>query len=305
MFCCLELRGDFKTEVLWSAMFNTRLFDCHARRSSVIRDVHQPDIIMKTKLQLLLTAVLGLTLISAEAQPRQRGGGGGGMGGMGGQKADIFAGGLKKILGDNKTFSAKMEIEATGPTGAPIKMPAKIAYNDGKSRMEMDMTKGGLPEEMLAQIKAMGMAEMIIISRPDKKVAYMIYPGLKAYAEMPLPESESAENVSKYKVETKELAKESVEGQACAKNKVTVTDDKDKKTEFTIWQATDLKKFPVKIISTESGEASTMTFKEVKLTKPDDSQFDAPKDFKKYDNFMALMMEQMKGMGGPGGPPGR
>jgi Domain of unknown function (DUF4412) len=258
---------------------------------------------MKTKLQCLLTAVLGLTLISAEAQPRQRGGGGG----MGGPKADIFSGGLKKNLGDNKTFSAKMEMESTGPTGAPMKVPGKIAYNDGKSRLEMDMTKGGLPEEMLAQVKAMGMAEMVIVSRPDKKVAYMIYPGLKAYAEIPLPESESAEDASKYKVETKELAKESVEGQACAKNKVTVSDDKDKKTEFTIWQATDLKKFPVKIISTEGGEASTMTFKEVKLTKPDDSQFDAPKDFKKYDSFGALMQEQMmKAMGGAGGlPPGK
>lgn len=256
---------------------------------------------MKTKLQLLLTAVLGLTMISAEAQPRQRGGGDG----MGGPKADLFSGGLKKILGDNKTFSAKMEIESTGPGGAPMKVPGKIAYNDGKSRMEMDMTKGGLPEEMLTQIKAMGMDNMVIISRPDKKVAYMIYPGLKAYAEIPLPETETAEQVSKYKVDTKELGKESVEGQACAKNKVTVTDDKEKKTEFTIWQATDLKKFPVKIISTEDGQASTMTFKEVKLTKPEDSQFDAPKDYKKYDSFMALMMEQMKGMGGPGGPPGR
>ena len=256
---------------------------------------------MKTKLQLLLIAALGLTLISADAQPRQRGGGGA----MGEPKTDIFSGGLKKVLGDNKAFSAKMEIESAGPGGAPMKLPGKIAYNDGKSRMEMDMTKGGMPEEMLAQVKAMGMAEMVIISRPDKKVAYMIYPGLKAYAEMPIPETETAEDASKYKVETKELGKESIEGQACVKNKITVSDDKDKKTEFTIWQANDLKKFPVKIISKESGELSTMTFKEVKLTKPDDSQFDAPKDYKKYDSFMALMMEQMKGMGGPGGPPGR
>jgi hypothetical protein len=262
-----------------SRRFHHRLFDCHTRRASVIRGAHQFHITMKTKLQLLLTAVLGLTLITADAQPG---------GGMDGAKADIFSGGLKKILGDNKTFSAKIEIEATGPTGAPVKMPGKIAYNDGKSRMEMDMTKAGLPAEMLAQVKAMGMDSTVIVSRPDKKVAYMIYPGLKAYAEMPLPETETAEQLSKYKVDTKELAKETVEGQACAKNKVTVTDDKDKK-----------------IVTTEGGQASTMTFKEVKLTKPDDAQFDAPKDFKKYDSFMALMMEQMKGMGGPGGPPGR
>lgn len=254
---------------------------------------------MKTKLQLLLTAVLGLTLISSEAQPRQRGGGEG----MGSPKADIFSGGLKKILGDNKAFTAKLEIEANGATGARIKMPGKIAYNDGKSRLEMDMTKAGVPDEMMAQIKAMGMADLIVISRPDKKLAYMIYPTLKAYAEMPLPETETADQLSKYTVDIKEIAKESVEGQACVKNKITVTDDKGKKTEFTIWQATELKKFPMKIVSKESGELSTMTFKEVKLSKPEDSQFDPSKDFKKYDSFMALMQEQMmKAMGGPGSP---
>jgi hypothetical protein len=258
---------------------------------------------MKTKLQLLLIAVLGLSLVTSEAQPRQRGGGGGG--GMGGPKTDLFGGGLKQLLGDNKAFSAKLEMESKGPSGELIKVPGKIAYSDGKSRVEMDMTKANMPEEMLTMIKTMNMDNMVIISRPDRKVTYMIYPGLKAYAEMPLSDDESTNAASKYKLETKELGKESVEGQACVKNKVVITDDTAKKTEITVWQATDLKKFPVKMESIEGGQPTTTVFKEVKLSKPDDAQFDAPKDYKKYDSFMALMMEQMKGMGGPGGPPGR
>ena len=256
---------------------------------------------MKIKPSLILIALLGLSLITSEAQPRPRGGGG--MGGPG-PKADIFAGGLKKLLGENKTFSANMEIESPGLTGATMKVPGKIAYNDGKSRMEMDMTKSTMPEEMMAQIKAMSMDLMIIISRPDKKVAYMIYPGLKSYAEMPLDEADAADTADKYKLETNELGKETISGQACTKNKIVITDDKSKKTEITVWVADALKKFPVKIESTEKGQQSTILFKDVKFAKPDDSQFAPPSDYKKYESFGSMMQEQMmKMMGGAGGPP--
>jgi len=145
-----------------------------------------------------------------------------------------------------------------------------------------------------------------MISRPDKKTSYLVYPGLKAYAEMPLKDADSAEALSKYKVETTELGKETVDGHACVKNKVVVTDDQDKKHESTVWNATDLKKFPVKIETAQDGTKVTMLFKNVKLTKPEAKQFDAPAGLKRYENMMALMQEEMmKRMGGGGLPPGR
>jgi hypothetical protein len=252
---------------------------------------------MKTKLQPLVIVLLSLSLVSSFAQP-------GGMGG--GQNADIFKAGLKKVLGDNKAFSAAIEIETPTPGGKPVKMPGKIAYDDGKSRLEMDMSKANMPEAMLAQMKAMGMDSMVIVSLPENKSAYMIYPGLKAYAEEKTPETESAADLDTYKVESTELGKENVEGQPCVKNKVVITDSKSKSAEYTIWQATSLKKFPVKIETKERGQLVTMTFKDVKLSRPDASQFSAPKDFKRYENLMALMQEQMmKAMGGAAVPGGR
>ena len=45
-----------------------------------------------------------------------------------------------------------------------------------------------------------------------------------------------------------------------------------------------------------------MLFKDVKLDRPDAAQFDPPAGFKKYDNTMALMQqEMMKRMGGGSG----
>jgi hypothetical protein len=108
-------------------------------------------------------------------------------------------------------------------------------------------------------------------------------------------------------METTELAKETVDGHACVKNKVVVTDEKGEKHESTTWNATDLKDFPIKIETTEQGTPMTMSFKNVKLAKPQASQFEPPAGFKKYDNFMTMMQEEMsKRMGGGAGmPPGQ
>ena len=91
------------------------------------------------------------------------------------------------------------------------------------------------------------------------------------------------------------------------KNKVIVTDDQGTNHEYTVWNATDLKKFPLKIVTAEEGMNMTMSFKNVKLDKPK-ADFNAPSDYKKYDNIMSLMQqEMMKKMqengGGMGMPP--
>jgi hypothetical protein len=47
-----------------------------------------------------------------------------------------------------------------------------------------------------------------------------------------------------------------------------------------------------------------MTFKDVKLSKPEEKHFDTPADCKKYENIMAVMQEVMKRAtaGGEGAP---
>ena len=257
---------------------------------------------MKTKLLSVIVTMLGLGLISIPAQPG---------GGMAAPKGPSFGGSLSKLLGDISAFSATLEIQTKGPSGDTVTIPGKIAFQDGKSRMEIDMSKtmgSNLPPEAAAQIKAMGMDSIVIIARPEKKIAYTAFPGMHAYFEAAIPDTETAAATSKYKVETTELAKETVDGHPCVKNKVVVIDDKDTKQESTVWNATDLKKFPIKIESSERGQPATIMFKEVKLTKPEESLFATPgSDYTRYDSYMALMMqEMMKRQGGTGlKPPAR
>ena len=258
---------------------------------------------MKKNIHVLTAAIFSLTLLQALAQPGMRGG-------MGGAPSGPRLGGdMAKIFGENSAFSATLEMQAGGGAGGEgMTMPGKLAYLDGKSRFEMDMTEmknSKMPPQAAAQMKQMGMDRIIVISRPDKMISYTIYPGLEAYVENPVQDPDAAKPQSDYKSEVTEVGKEDVDGHACVKNKVVVTDKEGRTQEATVWNASDLKNFPVKIETTERGSAVVMVFKNVKLAKPEAAQFEPAAEFKKYDTMMTLMQqEMMKRMGGGRGMPG-
>jgi hypothetical protein len=123
----------------------------------------------------------------------------------------------------------------------------------------------------------------------------MMYPGMSAYVEMPMPDAQAASKAADFKMETTELGPETAAGHPTVKNKVVMTGPDGVKHEATVWSATDLDKFPVKIEMDENGGKMTMTFKDVKLEKPDAALFNPPSDYKKYDNMMGLMMSRARG----------
>lgn len=245
---------------------------------------------MKRLLKLTLTSLLGISLLAtgAKAQPP-------GMGGA--APGPKFGGDLTKVFGDNPRFSATVEFKAAaGPNGSEMTIPGSMAYLDGKSRFEMDITEmkgGGLPAGAADQVKAMHMDKMVVISRPDKKVSYMVYTGLKGYVETPVKDESDSKTAADYKMDVTKIGEETVDGHDCVQNKVVVTDNKGEAHEMTVWNAKDLKKFPLKIKSTEKQGAFEMAFKNIKLEKPDDGQFEPPADCTKYTDMMKLIMSAM------------
>lgn len=253
-------------------------------------------------MKLLASTLLGTLLYAAvaAAQPGPRGGMG-----MGGPAGPGISASTAQLLGENTEFSADVEVETHGPgPGSAATIPGQMAFDHGKCRFAMDLAeiKGGqIPPGAAAQMKTMGMDKMVVISRPDRKMQYMVYPGLKSYAEIQSTENTDA-NPADFKVQLTELGKEAIDGHPCVKNKAVVTDKEGQKHESVVWNATDLKKFPIKMEVNEQGEPSTMLFKNVKLSKPAAALFDPPAGFTKYDSFMAMMQQaMMKRMAPPGG----
>jgi len=100
------------------------------------------------------------------------------------------------------------------------------------------------------------------------------------------------------------LGKETIDGHPCVKNRVVMTDAKGQKAEAVVWNATDLKEFPVQMQMNDKQTTVVMRYKEVHLSKPDAKQFDAPAGFTKHSDMQQLMMaiaQKQNQNGSPGG----
>jgi len=250
---------------------------------------------MKTHFYLIVSVLFIIS--SVEAQIGRLGGPPPGPG---------LSGSTAKLFGDNSTFSASLEMQTGNPGDSEsMNIPGKIFFDQGKSRFEMDLsqTKGGkMSAQAAGQMKSIGMDRMIMIARPDKKVGYQVYPGMQAHVESALPDQEAASASSDFKMESTELGNETVDGHPCIKNKAVVTDKDGTKHESTVWNATDLKKFPIKIEHMENGTKVTMLFHDVNLSKPAADLFEPPADSTKYDSMQSMMQQQMmKRFGGAAG----
>ncbi len=205
-----------------------------------------------------------------------------------------FSAAFSKLFGEHKAFSADMDMEMSDQGGKEsLSTPAKISYLDGKSRLEIDLTRAKgpqLPAGMGEQLKAMGMGEMTMISQEGKTNSYLVYPSLKAYAIIPTPNNKDQDD-SKIKLDSTELGKDTVDGQPCIKNRVVITEGDGTKSEATVWNATELKKFPVRIETAKDNTKVRMSFRNVKLAKPDAKLFDPPANYKRHENVQGMMQE--------------
>jgi hypothetical protein len=226
------------------------------------------------------------------------------MGGAG--PRDIGSADMAKIFGKNQAFSATATISiADAGHGTPMEMEASYAFLKGNVRTDIDMTnmKGTkMPPQAVASMKQMGMDRAVNIYRGDKKVVYLVYPGLKSYTEITRPSASTDKPQTKEpKIDVTQVGKDTVDGHPCIENKITFTADDGSQHEMLAWQATDLNNFPIKTEMHEGGSTITTHFSNIKLSAPEASLFDPPSDFTKYGSIQEMMMGNMQHMMPHGG----
>lgn len=221
----------------------------------------------------------------------------------GGENPGEMNSAMLRVFGDHKAFQAKADVKVTDANQKEVmNAPMEVALSEGKARFAFDLTqmKGdAMPPAALEMMKSSGMTQIVSVSRPDLKEVFIVYPVKKAMLRMPMSEKNAKMAVSEPKITKTVLGKETIDGHACVKNQVKMTDADGGVTEATTWNATDLKDFPVQIKATEKGMTSLLRFKDIRLAKPDAALFDVPSGFKEYKNMMEMMQSMMQGMGAP------
>jgi len=213
---------------------------------------------------------------------------------------------LTRLFGDIKAFTARAEMRAWDKAGRELaSVPMGFALLDDKVRLEVDMTQmksAQFSPGMGAQLKQMGMDRTVVVMAMQKKSMLLMYPGLQAYVDMPMPDEAAAAVDRNFKIEKTPLGKETVDGHACVKHRVILTDAKGQKAEAMVWNASDLKDFPVQMQMNDKEATVVMRYKEIQLAKPETKQFDPPAGFTRHADMQQLMMVAMqKQMGGRGG----
>jgi hypothetical protein len=202
-----------------------------------------------------------------------------------------------RIFDQHKAFSATADMKIADPAQKDsMTVSFALSLSDANVRFEVDLAnaKGSMiSPEVVTQMKAAGMDRVVSVMRMDKKRLYIIYPGLKAYADMVIPD-ESAQSLAKnLKIDRRTVAKENVGSHACTKLALTFSDDKGGKQTITSWEASDMKGFPVQAQMVESGQNILVKLRDVKLSRPDSKLFDPPAGYKKYNDIQTMMTAAM------------
>jgi hypothetical protein len=205
---------------------------------------------------------------------------------------------LTRLFGKVNAFSAQVEVRVTDKSQKELMdTPMDFSLLNKQIRVAVDMSQmrnKDMPAGAAAALKQIGMARVISVIRPDKKLIYIMYPDQQCFVAMPLkgdnPDSEDKEP----RLQKTALGKETIDGHPCVKNKVVITDSKGQSVDAITWNATDLKDFPIQIQTTEKDNTSTLRFKQIQFEKPDPALFDPPSGYAEYKDQTALMTAIMK-----------
>ncbi len=198
---------------------------------------------------------------------------------------------LTQLFGGQTGFTARAELTVVEENNKEGSIPFTLAWSEGKARLEVDLgllKSDRVPGDILSGIKKAGLDKVVAILIPSATLAYIIAPGIQTYAQQPLPAGDGAAKEGKLKIEKTESGREVFDGHPCVKYKVVVNVE-GQAQELTLWSASDLKGFPVKIYAEAAGNKITLRAKEVKLAKPEARVFEVPASYTKLDGIPAMV----------------
>jgi hypothetical protein len=199
------------------------------------------------------------------------------------------------LFGANTNFIARLDIRVldknqkeTGSIHLGFeRLGDKVRYDVNMSQVK----SREMSPQFATTMREMGLDQLVAIRLPEKKMIVSIYPGLKAYAETPMDKDELMAATNHFKIDKNHLGRETIDGHACDKNEITVTEASGHKDRAIVWNATDLKDFPIQMQIPSDESTLIFKFKDVKFGRPELSHFDAPAGLTRYADVNALMSD--------------
>ena len=199
---------------------------------------------------------------------------------------------LIRLFGTNFAFTARVEYQLLNRSNKElVNLPMSLARLDNRICMELDLARmrNQVQPDALAQIKPLGMEQLITILRPDLRATCQIFPRLRAFVKLPMPPNEAEAFAKPGKMERTRLGQEKMQGFDCTRYRVVATDEQGGRHEATVWNATGLRDFPLCVATREGQETVVMRFSQIQFVRPDSAKFEPPAGYVEYADMGALI----------------
>jgi len=205
---------------------------------------------------------------------------------------------LARLFVDFPGFSARAYVRVQEKNDEKsLQVPLDFQFLEGNMRAEIDMTQvrsKELPRDFLSNLKQIGMDRIITLMQSERRETAVIYPGLQAVVRLPSATPTNGVARPPPPLKKKRLSTETVDGHSCEKYRVTLADSSGESQEALVWEAKDLKNFPVQIQMKRGTTSVWVLYREIKMERPDPQVFEIPKGSREFDNVQKVMEEAVK-----------
>jgi len=189
---------------------------------------------------------------------------------------------LVAIFGENAAFSARATLTTKKPDGDYVE-PLGYHLRDSVLRLERDAQNYPFlkPEHVaLRKAKRIDLWNRLVTA----STATVLYPRLKAYIVFPNTPTDKP-----LTIERSALGSATLDGRACEKERL-VVDNGDDAVAITVWRATDMDGFPVRIENTHGDKTTILDLADVRRDPPPAADlFNVPAGYTRYESTPALL----------------
>jgi hypothetical protein len=191
---------------------------------------------------------------------------------------EFLTGPAAMLLTNLDGFSASVAYSQTSPAGLPQTGSGDLLEREGRLIFQ--------PASRARKKKELIQGGMIFIWDQDSHLGYVLSDPLQAYAGM-----SSSVLGTNLVWKTEGAAEEEADGHPCRRVQAVVECDDGSSAHFTVWEAEDAKRLPVRIRSVSGSRQVSMDLSNVRMDLPAPQLFIPPDGFTKYPTAVALMNE--------------
>ncbi len=207
---------------------------------------------------------------------------------------------FSKLLADTPEFSASSVVELLNTNGVvQMKIPMNFALTADRMRQEIDVMGMNLQPEVRAAVQKGHLDKIVLITQTDTRKIFLLFPGLQAYVEYPIPEAvldEMTARASQVNIQRKEFAKEMVGTHPCLQVRV-IAYETNRPPEIALLRcATDLNMFPIQMDILTPTTTTKFAFEDVSVKGPAASVFEVPANYVEFPDSAAVSRYAMEKM---------